>query len=123
MTVFDQHANLAISAVATAPSPATSGLSLTLTASTGPLFPSGTFDAVVWPSGAQPTNATAEILRVASRSGDVLTISARGPLTGDPGGINRTILVTDQIQLADTMKLFTDIETAVNLRAIAMFMG
>lgn len=124
MTAFDSHTNLAVSAVLTAPSPATSGLSLTLTSGGGALFPSaGAFNIVIWPAGANSTNTNAEIARVASVSGDTLTLSARGPLTSDPGGINRTVIIGDQVQLADTRKLFTDIETAVNLRAFAMFMG
>lgn len=124
MTLFDSHSNLAYSTVAVAPSPATSGLTLTVATGDGALFPStGPFNVEAWPFGALPTNANAELIRVASRSGDVLTFSARGPQAGDPGGINRTIVIGDQIQLPATKKTLTDIETAVNLRAVAMFLG
>ena len=71
---FDNYANFAASLVATAPSPATSGTTLVVTAGTGSVFPTPPFDAVVWPTGAQPTGATAEICRVTNFSTDTLTI-------------------------------------------------
>lgn len=123
MTAFDSQSNLAITTIATAPSPATSGTSLVVAAATGALFPStGAFNVVIWPAGAASSNTNAEIARCTSRSTDTLTV-VRGPLTTDPGGINRTVVIGDQIQLADTAKLFLDIEVAHNFRAFTFFLG
>jgi hypothetical protein len=114
MIVFDQHANLWQSLVAVAPSPATSGVSLTVTAGDGADLPAAPFDLVVSPAGVAPLRTNAEIIRIGVVTGDVLSGITRGPLAVDPGGINRTIVVGDVIALSDTMKLWTDIEAAVN---------
>lgn len=123
MTSFDGKSNLAITTVAVAPVSATAGTSLTLATGRGALF-IGTppFNVEVWPTGAQPLSTNTEIARCTALAGDVMTL-VRGPQAGDPGGINRAIVVGDQIQQASTAKLFTDIEAAVNLRAIAMAVG
>jgi hypothetical protein len=116
--VPDPHSNFGYSTVATAPSPATSGTSLVVATGDGALFPNpatdGAFDIVIWPAGAQPTNANAEIARCTARSSDTLTI-VRGPTSADPGGINRTVVTGDQVSLAATKKMFTDLEQATNL--------
>lgn len=108
---FDPHANFAKSAIATPPSPATSGTTLTLT--TGDVaaqhFPiSGSFNAVVWPAGAQPTWANAEIVRMTWNTGDQFNIVRSQESTSA-----RVIIATDQIMLSDNVKIFTDIETAI----------
>jgi hypothetical protein len=72
---MDALKNFAYSNVATAPSPATSGTSLVVTAGQGSYFPATPFDATIWPSGAQPTNTNAEIVRVTNVSTDTFTIT------------------------------------------------
>ena len=72
---MDSLRNFAASLVATAPSPATSGTSLVVTAGQGSYFPTTPFDATIWPSGAQPTNTNAEIVRVTNVSTDTFTIT------------------------------------------------
>ena len=72
---MDALRNFAASLVATAPSPATSGTSLVVTAGQGSYFPATPFDATIWPSGVQPTNTNAEIVRVTNVSTDTFTIT------------------------------------------------
>ena len=72
---MDALKNFAYSLGATAPSPATSGTSLVVTAGQGSYFPATPFDATIWPSGAQPTNTNAEIVRVTNVSTDTFTIT------------------------------------------------
>lgn len=104
---FDAHKNFAYSTVATAPAPADSGTSLTLTAGGGALMPAVPFNATVWPTAAQPLSVNAEIVRVTNVAGDVLTFSR----TAESGGINRSILVGDQFAATITNKTLTDVET------------
>ncbi len=103
--MFDAHANFAYSTVATAPSPATSGTSLVVHAGDGALFPAVPFNAVVWPSGAQPLSTNAEIVRVTVRSTDTLTITRTQESTSA-----RSIVAGDQIANVSSAKVFTDIE-------------
>ena len=72
---MDALKNFAYSLVATAPSPATSGTSLVVTAGQGSYFPSTPFDATIWPAGVQPTNSNAEIIRVTAVATDTFTIT------------------------------------------------
>jgi hypothetical protein len=109
MAGFQTHGNLAVSTVATAPSPATSGTSLVVAAGTGTRFPSPNaqgFSASVWPAGANPTPANAEIVNVSAISTDTFTIAR-----AQEGTTARAIVVGDQIALTVTAKHFTDIET------------
>ncbi len=103
----DAHANFATSLVATAPSPATSGTSLTVTAGEGSRFPAVPFNAVVHPENTIPTPANAEIVRVTSRSSDTLTITR-----AQEGSTARSITAGDRVYNAPTVKVFTDLETA-----------
>lgn len=105
---IDAHANLAISAVATAPSPATSGTSLVVTTGHGARFPAVPFNATIWPTAsvADPTNA--EIVRVTARSTDTLTITR-----AQEGTSARTVVVGDQIAASITAKTLTDTERPV----------
>lgn len=120
---WDAHANFAISAVATAPSPATSGTSLVVTSGHGSRFPAVPFNAVIWPTGASPDPSNAEVVRVTARSSDTLTITR-----AQESSSARTVVVGDQIAAAITRKTVTDIEdwasgqrrTVVNPAAIAM---
>lgn len=74
--------DFATSLVATAPSPATSGTSLVVTAALGTRFPPVPFWAVLHPDGALPTLDNAEKVLVTARSTDTLTITrAQGGTT------------------------------------------
>lgn len=109
MPVFDVHQNLAISAVATAPSPATSGTSLVVTAAQGARFPTPPFNAVIWPTASQPDPSNAEVVRVTAIATDTLTITR-----AQEGTSARTVVVTDQIAAAITAKTLTDVESLLN---------
>lgn len=102
---FDAHANFAYSTVATAPSPATTGTSLTVQAGDGAKFPAVPFNATVWPANTQPTTANAEIVRVTNISTDTFTITRT-----QEGTSARSIGVGDQICNSITAKVVTDIE-------------
>ena len=101
---FDTHANNVWSAVATAPSPATSGLSLIVTAGRGALFPAVPFNCTVTGSAGNP-----EYVRVTAISTDTLTF-----IRAQEGSAARTIVVGDTIAVTVTAKTLTDIEAAVN---------
>lgn len=101
----DAHANFAVSTVATAPSPGTSGTGLVVAAGDGALFPVAPFNATVWPVAVQPTVANAEIVRVTGVSTDTLTI-----VRGQEGSSARSIGVGDQIAATVTAKTLTDAE-------------
>jgi hypothetical protein len=88
---MDAIVNLPYSLVATAPSPATSGTSLIVTAGQGVRFPVAPFDLLVWPAGAVPTPANAEIARCTLVSTDTLTI-----VRAQYGTVARSIQVGDQ---------------------------
>lgn len=102
---MDAHANFAYSRVATAPSPATSGTSLVVTAGEGVVFPATPFNATVWPQGAAPLASNAEIVRVTGISTDTLTIART-----QEGTSARSIVAGDQIMASVTAKSMTDIE-------------
>lgn len=108
MTV-DAHKNFAYSAVATAPSPATSGTSLVVTSGDGAKFPTPPFNATVWPTGANPTVANAEIVRVTAISTDTLTITR-----AQESSSARTVVAGDQIAATITAKTLTDIEAGLS---------
>ena len=72
---LDAVKNFAASTVATAPSPATTGLTLVLAVGGGLLMPAVPFDAVAAPTGAAPTAATAEIITVTAIATDTLTFT------------------------------------------------
>lgn len=102
----DAHKNFAYSTVATAPSPATSGLSLVVASGDGAKMPSpAPFNATIWPTGVQPTSANAEIVTVSGVSGDTLTI-----VRAQEGSAARTVIVGDQIAATITAKTLTDAE-------------
>ena len=108
MSSFDNHKNFAISHVATAPSPASSGTSLTVTSGDGARFPTApSFNATVWPEGVEATAANAEIVRVTWVSSDTFTIVRQAELSAA-----RAIQVGDQIAATITAKTITDIEGA-----------
>ncbi len=108
---MDAHKNFATSLVATAPSPASSGTSLVVTAGDGSKFPAAPFNAVVWATGVQPTTANAEVVRVTAVSTDTLTITR-----AQESSSARSIVVGDQIANAITAKALTDVEAAAGAR-------
>jgi len=102
---MDAHANFAISAVATAPSPATSGTSLVVTSGHGARFPATPFNATIWPQGSLPDPLNAEIVRVTAISTDTLTITR-----AQEGTTARTVVVGDLIAATITKKTLNDAE-------------
>lgn len=111
---YDAHKNLAYSTVATAPSPASSGTSLVVATGDGSKFPAVPFNATIWPIGALPTPANAEIVRVTTVSTDTLTITRAQESTSA-----RSVIVGDQIAATITAKLLTDIEANTRERLTA----
>lgn len=109
----DAHKNFAISAVASAPSPASSGTSLTVTAGHGSRFSATPFQAVVCPAGTQPDPTNAEVVRVTAITTDTFTI-----IRAQEGSSARSITVGDQIFEAITIKTIEDLETGLILTPI-----
>lgn len=83
--------NFSYSTVAVAPSPATSGTSLTVSSGEGTLFAVGQ-PAVIYPTAVPPLASNAEIVLVTAIAGDVLTITRTQESTSA-----RTVVVGDQI--------------------------
>jgi hypothetical protein len=107
VAVYDPHPNLAVSTVATPPSPATSGTSLVVQSGEGTRFGSTfSFNATVWPANSVPTPANSEVVRVSARSTDTFTITRAQESTSA-----RTIVVGDYIAATVTSKVLTDLET------------
>ncbi len=104
---FDAKKNFAYSVIAVAPAPAASGTSLQVAPGDGAKFPAVPFNAVVWPTGVQPTTTNAEVIRVTNRSTDTLTITR-----AQESSVARSILLNDQIAVNITVKALTDIESA-----------
>lgn len=105
---FDAHKNFAVSTVATAPSPASSGTSLVVAAADGAKFPAVPFNAVIWPTATNPTTTNAEVVRVTAISTDTFTITR-----AQESSSARTVVVGDQIMAGITAKTFTDIENSI----------
>lgn len=105
---YDAHTNFAYTTVATAPSPATSGTSLTVATGKGALFPAVPFNATVWPASVQPLSTNAEIVRVTNITGDVLTITRAQESTSAI-----SIAVGYQIAATITAKVITDLESGI----------
>ena len=101
---MDAYANFAVSAVATAPSPATSGTSVVVAAGHGARFPAPPFNATIWPTGALPDPTNAEIVRVTAISTDTLTLARAQEST-----TARTVVVGDLIAATITKKLLDDL--------------
>lgn len=116
---WDNHKNFAISTVATAPSPATSGTSLVVASGEGTLFPAGQFNAVAWPAtDPNPTAANAEIVRVTARSTDTFTITRAQESTSA-----KSIAVGWNIALVLSVKVITDLETTIDAVAAGVVSG
>ncbi len=115
---LDAHKNFAYSTVATAPSPASSGLALSVAAGDGTKFPAVPFNATVWPAGVQPSTANAEIVRVTLIATDTFTITRAQESTSA-----RSIVVGDQIAATITAKTLTDVETNIGTGATQFCAG
>lgn len=107
---IDLYKNFAAGTVAVAPSPATTGTSLTMTAGQGAWLPTPPFNAAVWPASGAATPSNAEIVRVTAKATDVLTIAR-----SQEGSTARSIAVGDQLVAAVTAKTITDLNSAANL--------
>lgn len=104
---MDNHKNLAVSTVATAPSPAASGTSLVVASGHGTRFPTVPFNATIWAAGELPDPTNAEIVRVTGISTDTLTIVRAQESTSA-----RTVVTDDMIAATITAKTLTDVEDA-----------
>lgn len=120
---FDGHSNFPYSTVATAPSPATSGTSLVVATGDGSKLPTPPFNATVWPSGGQPLDTNAEVVRVTAIATDTLTIARLAEQDHGSTMTARTVIVGDQIAANITLKTLSDIETGINLQARSFFLG
>lgn len=99
--------NFTYSTVAVAPSPATSGISLTVSSGDGALFVAGR-PAVIYPSGEAPLTTNAEIVDVSNVVGDVLTIVREQESTSA-----RTVIVGDQIAQVLTAAEYNALEAYI----------
>ena len=106
----DAYKNFALSAVATAPSPAISGTSLVVTAGHGARFPTPPFNATVWLPGTLPDPTTAEIVRVTAISTDTLTVTRAQEST-----TARTITVGDFVAATITKQLLDELHIPLDL--------
>lgn len=107
---MDRHKNFAYSTVATAPSPASSGLSLIVGSGHGTRFPPVPFNATVVAFGEIPIPENSEIVRVTNIATDTLTIER-----AQEGTSARAIVVGDQIAATITTKTLEDIEVQSDL--------
>jgi hypothetical protein len=106
---FDNKANFCYALIATAPTPAASGTTFSVTAGLGAIFPAAPFNVEVWPAGANPLTTNAEIVRVTNKgTGDNWTVTRTQETSSA-----RSIAVGDQVSLGVTAKTLTDIETQV----------
>ncbi len=97
---MDAFKNFAFSTIATAPSPASSGTTLTVATGEGALFPNVPFNAIVCPTATDPTSANAEVVRVTSSgAGDNWTVART-----QESSAARTIIVGDRIFAGLTAK-------------------
>jgi hypothetical protein len=104
---YDAHKIFAYGVVAAAPSPSTSGLSLTLQTGQGALMPAPPFNATLKPFGALPVMTDAEIVRVTAITGDVLTI-----VRAQEGSTAQAAAVGYEFAATITPKTLTDIESS-----------
>lgn len=121
---FDPHGNGIFTHVAVAPSPATSGTTLTVTAGYGATIAAllalagttGQVNAVVYPDGSTPgLGNTPEILRVTGVAGDVITIARAQEGWSLQAPSARSIVVTDILSFSITAKHFQDLERVARI--------
>lgn len=109
----DYVKNFVYGNVSVAPSPASSGTSLSLSDADAALFPDpasvGAYDVVVWPAGVKPSASNAEIVRITAKDSPsggntAFTITRQQQSTSA-----RTIIIGDQVAMNLTAKTITDI--------------
>lgn len=105
---MDDFRNFAVSTVALAPTPPTTGTSLTVASGAGVYFPVAPFNVIVCPAETLPMATNAEIVRVTAKAGDVFTI-----LRMQEGSQVRVIVAGDQIYAGLTEKLIDDLFAAM----------
>lgn len=112
---LDQATNFAETEVATTPSPANSGTTLSVASGDGAKFPAAPFNVSVKPIGGDATTETAEIVRVTSKgTGDNWTITRT-----QEGTSARSIIVGDKLYFGFTKKTRDDIQADLDLLAAA----
>jgi hypothetical protein len=105
----DAAMNFATSTVAIAPSPATSGTTLSVQSGQGARFPAAPFNAIVFPANQNPLLTNAEIIRVTDKgSGDDWTIQRLTNTEPNNAASARAIQVGDQIWGGITGKTLND---------------
>ncbi len=107
---YDDHTNLAYSTVAIAPSPATSGTSLSIQNDNADEWPRPPYNAIVWPVDSQPSKSNGEIIRVTSGTPESASLSIT---RAQEGTTARSIQAGDQIMVVPSTKAFTDIEDSI----------
>jgi hypothetical protein len=105
-------ANFADAVVATAPSPATSGLSLTVATGYGARFSAASFNAAIGPGNVRPSLETHELVTVSSRTDDVFTIFARGIEGTTPRAIVAGDVISQLPTAADWLALVATYDSA-----------
>jgi len=101
----DDHKNFAYSTVASPPSPAQAGTSLTVTSGHGARFPTPPFNVTLWPRNVQPLADNAEVARVTNVVGDMLTI-----VRAQESSVARAVRAGDQIAATITDKMLDDLD-------------
>lgn len=109
---MDALVNFGYSTVAVAPSPATSGVTLTVQVGQGSRFPVAPFDVTLVPINTLPTIANAEIARCTNVTGDVLTLTRAQ--YGTPA---QSVAVGWAVDNAVTANLLDQLNTAITTNA------
>lgn len=113
MADFDVVENFSYGTVSVAPSPASSGTTLTLQSGEGALFPTpgatGGYNVTLYPPDTGPLLSNAEIVRVTDVTGDVLTFTR-----AQEGTSAKSVAVGWQVAFAPTAKTMQDIFDAIN---------
>jgi hypothetical protein len=106
---MDAVANFTVTTVAIPPSPATSGTSLTVHSGDGANFPATPFSATAWPVGQIPSVSNAEIVRVTSMAGDIITTMTRA----QEGTTAKPIAAGYQLAQTITAALWAQLQPAI----------
>jgi hypothetical protein len=103
--------NFAVSTVATAPSPATSGTAITVQAGHGNRFYVG--KAFIAPAGATPDPTNAEVVSITGVSADTLTVTR-----GQESSTARTVVVGDLIYQGISAAMWDRVASVANISAL-----
>lgn len=114
---FDTHKNFAIGTIATPPSPATSGTTLSVLPGEGQFF-AANMPVTMAPAGQEPTFDNAEIGYVTAVAGDQLTV-----LRGQEDSIAKPVGAGWRIFGSITAKTITDIEATVGAAGVTSVNG